>query len=116
MASGSPMAIVAGACFLLAALAYVRSWRLGTWLAAAGAMILAGALAARGLQAGYWPLTGEYEFALAFALATALAAVIAASKPDRCVPVTQAATMLFAVLSILSAVLCLDKSAFILFL
>jgi cytochrome c-type biogenesis protein CcsB len=98
MVSGSPMVIVAGACFLLAALAYARGWRIGAWLGAAGAMILAGALAARGLRAGYWPLTSEYEFALAFALAATLAALVPAAKPGRCVPAVQAGTMLIAAL------------------
>jgi ABC-type transport system involved in cytochrome c biogenesis permease subunit len=72
----SPLAhLVAGVCFLLAALAYVRQRQIGGWLGAAGVAILSGALAARGLQAGHWPLVGSYEFALAFALGTALAAL-----------------------------------------
>ena len=75
MASGPVGTLAAGACFLLAALAHALRWRIGAWLGAAGAAILAGALAARGLRAGHWPLTSEYEFALAFALATALAAL-----------------------------------------
>jgi ABC-type transport system involved in cytochrome c biogenesis permease subunit len=60
---------------LLAALAHARRGRAGTWLGAAGAAILSGALTARGLRAGHWPLTSQYEFALAFALGTALAAL-----------------------------------------
>ena len=64
MSSGSVGALVAGACFLLAALAHARRWQVGAWLGAAGASILTGALIARGLRAGHWPLTGEYEFAL----------------------------------------------------
>ena len=46
MASGAPMPIVASLCFLVAAIAYTRNWRIGAWLGAAGIMILAGALAA----------------------------------------------------------------------
>ncbi len=65
---------------MLAALVHTRYWRPGAWLGGAGVMILAGGLAARGLPAGYWPLTNEYEFALAFALATALAALMLAAK------------------------------------
>jgi cytochrome c-type biogenesis protein CcsB len=98
MASGSLMVIVAGACFLLASLTLARSWRIGAWLAAAGAVILAGAVAARGLRAGHWPLTGEYEFALAFALTTALAALVPATKARSRIPVVQAVTMLAAAL------------------
>jgi ABC-type transport system involved in cytochrome c biogenesis permease subunit len=75
MTSGPLGALAAGACFLLAALAHARRGRAGTWLGAAGAAILSGALAARGLRAGHWPLTNQYEFALAFALGTALAAL-----------------------------------------
>ena len=52
MAEGSPMVIVGGVCFLLAALAYTWNWRVGAWLGAAGAVILAGALAARGVSPG----------------------------------------------------------------
>lgn len=98
MASGSPMVIVAGACFLLAALTYVLGWRSGAWLEAAGAMILGGALAARGLRAAHWPLTSEYEFALAFALTTTLAALVAAATARLRIPAVQAATMLIATL------------------
>jgi ABC-type transport system involved in cytochrome c biogenesis permease subunit len=73
----SPLApLVAGVCFLLAALACLRHWRIGVWLGAAGAAILGGALAARGLQAGHWPLLSSYEFALAFALGTVLVALL----------------------------------------
>ena len=98
MASGSPTVFVGGACFILATLAFARGWRTGPWLGAAGAMILAGALAARGLRAGHWPLTGEYEFALAFALATTLAALLSASRANSRIPAVQAATMLIAAL------------------
>lgn len=73
MASQPIAPLAAGACLLLAALAYARDWRAGAWLNAAGAAILAGSLIARGLQADHWPLTNQYEFALAFALGTALA-------------------------------------------
>jgi ABC-type transport system involved in cytochrome c biogenesis permease subunit len=75
MASGPLAPVVAGVCFLLAALAYARHRQMGGWLGAAGAAILSGALAARGLQAGHWPLVSSYEFTLAFALGTALAAL-----------------------------------------
>jgi len=94
MASGSVATIAAAVCFLLAALAYVRRWPAGMWLGAAGAAILAGALAAQGLRAGHWPLTGEYEFALAFALGTALAAL--ALGQDGRAPAIQATTMTLA--------------------
>ena len=76
MASNPVAPLAAGVCFLLAGPALLRGWRVGAWLGAAGAAILTGALVARGLQAGYWPLTSEYEFALALALGTALATVI----------------------------------------
>ena len=98
MADGSPMPIVAGLCFLLAAVAYARSWRGGAWLGAAGIMILAGALAARGLRAGHWPLTGEYEFALAFALSAALAGLILGLNPRWRVPAVMTGTMIAAAL------------------
>jgi ABC-type transport system involved in cytochrome c biogenesis permease subunit len=54
----------------------MRHWRIGGWLGAAGAAILSGALAARGLQAGHWPLLSSYEFALAFALGTVVTALV----------------------------------------
>ena len=76
MADSSVAPLAAGAFFLLAALAYARGWRIGAWLGAAGVTILSGALAARGLRAGHWPLTNQYEFALAFALGTALMALV----------------------------------------
>ena len=98
MADGSPMPIVAGLCFLLTAVAYARSWRGGGWLGAAGIMILAGALAARGLRAGHWPLTGEYEFALAFALSAALAGLILGLNPRWRVPAVMTGTMIAAAL------------------
>jgi ABC-type transport system involved in cytochrome c biogenesis permease subunit len=72
MTNGSVAALAAGACFLLATLAYTRNWRGGSWLGSAGAAMLSGALAAQGLRSGHWPLTNQYEFALAFALGTAL--------------------------------------------
>jgi len=90
------MVIVAGLCLLLAALTCARGWRIGAWLAAAGATILAGALAARGLRAGHWPLTSEYEFALAFALTTALAVQVPVARASRCMPIVPTATMLIA--------------------
>jgi ABC-type transport system involved in cytochrome c biogenesis permease subunit len=98
MASGSPAVIVAVVCTLLAALAHARGWRIGAWLAAAGAMVLAGALVARGLKAGYWPLTGEYEFALAFALGTLLAALVATVRARPTVRPVQAIALLIATL------------------
>jgi cytochrome c-type biogenesis protein CcsB len=92
------MVIVAGACFLLASLISARSWRAGAWLAAAGAAILTGALAARGLRAAHWPLTSEYEFALAFALTVALAALVPVTKARSRIPVVQATAILTAAL------------------
>lgn len=82
MASDPVAPLTAAIVFLLAAgillaePAFGRDWRIGTWLGAAGAAILGGALIARGLRADHWPLTSEYEFALAFALAMALASVV----------------------------------------
>jgi ABC-type transport system involved in cytochrome c biogenesis permease subunit len=79
MGSDAVAPLAAGICFLLAAgcllagQAFGRDCRIGVWLGAAGSAILSGALVARGLRAGHWPLTSEYEFALAFALGTALA-------------------------------------------
>jgi ABC-type transport system involved in cytochrome c biogenesis permease subunit len=81
---------------LLAALAEIRGWRSGPWLAAAGAAILAGAITARGLRSGHWPLTSEYEFALAFALGTALAGLAAGARRERRDAAVQAATMALA--------------------
>jgi ABC-type transport system involved in cytochrome c biogenesis permease subunit len=75
MASGPLAPLAAGFCLLLSALACARGWKIGIWFAAAGAALLAGGLVARGLAAGRWPLTNEYEFALAFALAIALATI-----------------------------------------
>jgi ABC-type transport system involved in cytochrome c biogenesis permease subunit len=80
MASGAVVPFAAGLCFLLAAVVYALGWRAGTWLGAAGVALLAGSLVARGLGAGHWPLTGEYEFALAFALGTALSALTVGTK------------------------------------
>lgn len=85
--------MVAGLCFLLGALADIRGRRSGAWLTAAGAAILTGAISARGLRSGYWPLTNEYEFALAFALGTALAALAAGTVKHGRDPAIQAATM-----------------------
>jgi ABC-type transport system involved in cytochrome c biogenesis permease subunit len=93
MIEGPVGPLAAGGCFLLAALAYVRGWRLRAWLAAAGAAILAGSLAARGLQAGHWPLTGTYEFALAFALGTALASLVLEAVVREHVPAVPAIAM-----------------------
>lgn len=103
MASGSVAAIAAGICFLVAALGYMRanraapSWaQFGTWMDAAGTAILAGALCARGLQAGHWPLTSQYEFALAFALGTALATLTVGSRRGGHSYAVQATTMIVA--------------------
>lgn len=109
MASGAPMPIIAGACFLLAAPAYAWGWRIGAWLGAAGTTILVGALAARGLQAGYWPLTNEYEFALAFALSTSLAALVSGTSSNRQVPAAQATAMVVAALLVAYARLVLPS-------
>jgi ABC-type transport system involved in cytochrome c biogenesis permease subunit len=68
--------LVTGLCFLLSALAYTRPWSIAAWLSGAGALILAGTLVVRGLGIGHWPLTNQYEFALAFALSATLAAMI----------------------------------------
>jgi ABC-type transport system involved in cytochrome c biogenesis permease subunit len=67
---------VAALFYLLAALAHVRGWRLRSWLAASGIAILTGAMLARGLRARHWPLTNQYEFALAFALGIAMASSV----------------------------------------
>ncbi|UCC64914.1 MAG: cytochrome c biogenesis protein CcsA [Anaerolineae bacterium] len=82
MTSGPAGTLAAGACFLLAALAHARRWEIGSWLGAAGTAVLAGALAARGLRAGHWPLASEYEVALAFALGTALARLALSAGRD----------------------------------
>jgi ABC-type transport system involved in cytochrome c biogenesis permease subunit len=54
----------------------MRHRQIGGWLGAAGVAILSGALVARGLRAGHWPLLSSYEFVLALALGTALAALV----------------------------------------
>jgi ABC-type transport system involved in cytochrome c biogenesis permease subunit len=69
--------LIAAVGYLLAALAYALRRQQATWLAAASSAVLFGALAARGLRAGHWPLTSHYEFALTFALGTALSALTA---------------------------------------
>jgi ABC-type transport system involved in cytochrome c biogenesis permease subunit len=89
-----PMApLLAGAFFLLAAAAYAWRWRVAGWSGAAGAAALTGALIARGLRASHWPLTGEYEFALAFALGTALATLTFDLRGGLHIPAVQAAAM-----------------------
>jgi cytochrome c-type biogenesis protein CcsB len=103
MASGAPMPIVAGTCFLLAAIAYARNWRFAAWLGSAGIMILAGALAAWGLRAGRWPLAGEYEFSLVLALTTALAALILGLNRLWRVPAAMTGSMLAAALLVVYA-------------
>lgn len=110
MASGSPMALVAGICFFLSSLFYAQKWRNGTWLAAAGAAILAGALAARGLQAGRWTLTNDYEVALAFALSTAVVVTICGSTTRNALSVVQAATMGIATLLVAYARIILPEA------
>jgi cytochrome c-type biogenesis protein CcsB len=104
------MALVAGVCFFLSTLFYAQKWGNGTWLAAAGAAILAGALGARGLQAGRWPLTSEYEVASAFALCTALVATICGSTTSNALPVVQAATMGIATLLVAYARIILPET------
>jgi len=96
MSNGGVAPLAAGVCFLLAALAYRRDRRAGAWLSAAGVTILGGALLARGLRAGHWPLTGQYEFALAFALGTALAALVLDLRPGSHVPELQTVAALMA--------------------
>jgi ABC-type transport system involved in cytochrome c biogenesis permease subunit len=96
MGSGPVTPLAAGVFFLLAAAASIRNRRLGAWLGAAGAAILGGGLAARGLQAGYWPLTSQYEFALAFALGTILAALALNAPRHGRVPAAQALALLLA--------------------
>jgi ABC-type transport system involved in cytochrome c biogenesis permease subunit len=75
MADNALAPLAAAVCFLVAALVQRPGWRLATWLTATGCAALAGGIAARGLLAGHWPLTGEYEFALAFSFTTGLAAL-----------------------------------------
>jgi ABC-type transport system involved in cytochrome c biogenesis permease subunit len=103
MLSGPVAPLVAGLCFLLAALAYLRGWRIGPWLAAAGAAILLGAIAARGLRAGHWPLSSEYEFALAFALGAVLAAIVLGVRQRRHRPTVPAVTLLVATMLLVYA-------------
>jgi ABC-type transport system involved in cytochrome c biogenesis permease subunit len=101
--AGDPVAPLAAlacyllaACFLAASPGRARLRPVGLWLGAAGAAILAGALAARGLRAIHWPLTSQYEFALAFALGTALAGLtVNAGQADRS-PILQAVSILLA--------------------
>jgi len=101
MASGPVGALVGGGCFLLSALVYAGRGRAGPWLGTAGAAVLTGTLAGRGLRAGHWPLTDEYEFALAFALGTAMAALALGhrerySEPGRGDSAVRATTMALA--------------------
>jgi ABC-type transport system involved in cytochrome c biogenesis permease subunit len=102
MADGSVMVLVSGGLFLLAALGYLVRREAGDLLGAAGAAVLVGALGARGVRAGYWPLTNQYEFTLAFALGTSLvslAMVVQQGRPG----VIRAATMLLCALLIVLA-------------
>ncbi len=110
MGSGAIAPLVAGGCFLLAAVAHLRGWRVGNWPGAAGVAILSGALVARGVQAGHWPLTNQYEFALAFALGTALAALAFDARPGSRAPTAQAGAMLAAAALIAYARLGLPAS------
>lgn len=102
MASEPIAALVALACFLLAAGFLALSpgraqLRLvGIWLGTAGVAILTGALAARGLRADHWPLTNQYEFALAFALSAALAALTVDVGQSHRAPTVQAMSILLA--------------------
>jgi len=102
MADGSAMALVASGLFLLAALGYLVRRQAGDLLGAAGAAVLVGALGARGVRAGYWPLTNQYEFTLAFALGTSLAALVVATQQERSDRV-RAVTMLLSALLVLLA-------------
>jgi ABC-type transport system involved in cytochrome c biogenesis permease subunit len=96
MASSGLIPLTGALCFLLSAVIYARGWRAGPWLGAAGIALLAGTLAARGLRSGFWPLTGEYEFALAFAMGTALAAIAVPLVQHGGSPPVQALAMLLA--------------------
>jgi ABC-type transport system involved in cytochrome c biogenesis permease subunit len=105
MASDPIAPLAALACFLLAAGFLVVSpcraqlRPVGIWLGAAGVAILAGALAARGLRAAHWPLTNQYEVALAFALGTALAALtVDTGQTDRSFTVQAVSILLAAAL------------------
>jgi ABC-type transport system involved in cytochrome c biogenesis permease subunit len=109
MASGIVVPVVAGFFFLLAALAYSRGGRAGVWLGATGVSFLIGSFAARGIRAGYWPLTGEYEFALAFALGASLAALLAPLLVPRGSPAVQPATMLLAAALVAYACLLIPR-------
>lgn len=96
----SPLAAAAclllAACFLGASLVHARVRPVGIWFGAAGAAILAGALAARGLRVAHWPLTNQYEFALAFALGTSLAALALDVGQVARSPTVQAVAMILA--------------------
>lgn len=105
MASGLVVPLGAALCFALAALLYGRDWGGGPWLAAAGAISLTGALLARGLRAGYWPLTNQYEFALAFALGTALTTLGLGLKQRTRAPAVQATAMVLAAVLVVYACL-----------
>jgi ABC-type transport system involved in cytochrome c biogenesis permease subunit len=102
MADGSAMVLVAGGLFLLAALGYLARREAGDLLGAAGAAVLVGALGARGVRAGHWPLTNQYEFALAFALGTSLVSLAMAAQRER-PDAIRAATMLLSALLVILA-------------
>ena len=87
MSGGSVAAPLAGTCFAVAAIACARRrWAgVGRWTGAAGIALMCGALAARGIRLGYWPLGGEYEFLLSFALATALTSLVVVRDRPRAV-------------------------------
>ena len=93
MVNSSIAPLIAGAFLGLSALATLCRWRgVQGWLGMAGLVTLLGTLVARGLYAGHWPLTNQYEFLLAFAVTTALAALLSkkgrtiASGPDSLIP------------------------------
>jgi ABC-type transport system involved in cytochrome c biogenesis permease subunit len=116
MASDPMAPLVALACFLLAACFLLVSPNraqlrpVGIWLGAAGIAILAGALAARGLRAVHWPLTNQYEFALAFALGTALAALTVDAGQAEQSATAQAVSLLLAATLVVYARLLLPDA------
>ena len=94
------MVLVAACLFVLAALGYLFRREAGVLLGAAGAAVLVGALAARGVRAECWPLANQYEFALAFALGTSLATLLlVVAQRDR-LDAVRAAGMIFSAVSI----------------
>lgn len=102
MADGSVMALVASGLSVLAALGYLVRRQAGDLLCAAGAAVLVGALGARGVRAGHWPLTNQYEFTLAFALGTSLVSLVLATQRERPDVVRATAMLLSALLTVLA--------------